>query len=92
MSRYTARTSDQRRMVFGFDPPLSEYFIQVYDSSGELAEDYNSSGMTMVPMPEPYNRPMSNSSIYEKVKELIDLSDFNKYKPQLDKMLLDLPF
>lgn len=79
-------------MVFGFDPPLSEYFIQVYDTSGELVEDYNSSGMTMVPMPSPYNLPMSNSSIYEKIKELADQPSFIKYKPQLDKLLLDLPF
>lgn len=89
--RYAATTKNGLEMAFGFDHPLSEYFVQVYDKNDDLILDFNSSGMSMVSKPE-CNVPLSNSRIYEKITELMCDKDQFKYRYELECILLDLPF
>ena len=42
MSRHSATTKDGLQMVIGYDRPLSEYFIQVYNENDELISDWSS--------------------------------------------------
>jgi hypothetical protein len=89
MSRFRATTKDNKEMAFGFDPPLSEYFVQVFDEDDELELDINSSGMSMC---GPRIAPQSNSKMYEHITGLMCERDFQRYKPELEAILLDLPF
>lgn len=89
--RYVATTKDGLKMAFGFDRPLSEYFLQIYDNNDDLILDFNSSGLSMVCAPE-CNKPLSNSAIYEKIVGFMCDKDQAKYQDQLECILLDLPF
>ncbi|MHA2068169.1 MAG: hypothetical protein ACXABY_27725 [Candidatus Thorarchaeota archaeon] len=89
MSRYHATTKDGKEMAFGYDRPMTEYFVNVYDEKGDLIEDTNSSGNSMV---AGYTVGKSNSTIYERLKELMDPTDWAKHSDKMDQLLLDLPF
>jgi hypothetical protein len=90
MSRHYARTKDNQEMVFGFDRPLQEYFVQVTDDNDELILDKNSSGQSMVAGGT--EKPNSNSTMYEAIKNLMRADDFEANKAKLDNILLDLTF
>ncbi len=89
--RHKARTKSGLEMAFGYDRPLQEYFVQVYDEQGDLALDYNSSGQSMVPVPE-CQKPLSNSKIYDLIVGLMDEISYNRHKQNLESILLDIPF
>lgn len=76
-------------MAFGYDRPLQEYFMQVFNKKDDLIIDINSSGMSMVPGPR---RPRSNSYIYEQIKGFMSDRDWKKNEKMLENLLLDLPF
>jgi len=40
MSRYFERLSDGKELVWGYDEPLKEYFIQLYKSPSDLVDEY----------------------------------------------------
>ena len=77
-------------MAFGYDRPLQEYFVQVYDEKDELLLDYNSNGFSMVSNPDCQKR-LSNTAMYELIVDLMDEKDFSRHSNNLEKILLDLP-
>jgi hypothetical protein len=88
MSRYSATTTDGLEMAFGYDRPLQEYFLCVYDESDELIADFSSSGNSMV-RPHP---PMSNSKILDLIRKTMCEQDRIRYTKHLDSIAMDLPF
>ena len=89
MSRYLATTKTGQDMAFGFDRPLQEYFMQVFDKDDELLVDANSSGNSMV---SSQCRPLSNSSIHQLLVDTMCDKDQAKYQGEFQALLLDLPF
>ena len=43
MSRYETQRNGQT-IAYGFDKPLSQYFLQVFDHAGELVSEENNRG------------------------------------------------
>ncbi len=39
MSRYVMKTDDGKELHYGFDMPLQEYFMQVFDDNGDPTEN-----------------------------------------------------
>ena len=90
MSRYVATTKDDHSMSFGYDRPLQEYFVQVYDEADDLVLDKNSSGQSMLPGQS--GKPSNNSEIYALIKELMHPQDWLRWYELVSNILLDLPF
>ncbi len=88
MSRYNAITTDGREMAFGYDRPLQEYFMCVYDEQDELIADFSSSGNSMVKR----HPAASNSKMHSMITQTMCNEDAVKYEPLLRNILLDLPF
>ena len=88
MSRYNAITKNGLEMAFGYDRPLQEYFLCVYDEKGELIADFSSSGNSMVRQ----HPPTSNSKMHSMISQTMCNEDAVKYEPLLRNILLDLPF
>jgi len=88
MSRYSATTTDGLEMAFGYDRPLQEYFLCVYDESDELIADFSSSGNSMVRN----HPPMSNYKILDLIRKTMCQQDQIKYAQHLDCVGMDLPF
>jgi hypothetical protein len=88
MSRYNAITTDGREMAFGYDRPLQEYFMCVYDEKGDLVADFSSSGNSMVRK----HPPASNSKMHSMITQTMCNEDAVKYEQLLQNIILDLPF
>ncbi len=94
MSRFTTEIEDGKKtLVWGFDRPMSEYFIQLIDNVTEEDEDVVfaiSNVFTLTPHPEHLDKERWSTG------ELVELlqKDFANKVPQehIDHMLLDLPF
>ena len=76
-------------MAFGFDKPLSEYFVNVYDIDDELILDLNSNGMSMV---TGKGKPIRNTDMYQTITNMMTEQDRCRYEKMLKNILLDLPF
>ena len=88
MSRYNAITKNGLEMAFGYDRPLQEYFLCVYDEQGELIADFSSSGNSMVKQ----HPPASNSKMWSMISQTMCDEDAVKYEKLLSNIMLDLPF
>jgi hypothetical protein len=88
MSRYNARTKDGKEMAFGYDYPLCEYFVQVYDENDDLIVDLNSSGASMV---KGQGQPVRNVDIHLYLMQNMEAKDWLKHNELCNKILLDLP-
>ncbi len=88
MSRHSATTKDGLEMIIGYDRPLSEYFIQVYDENDELISDWSSSGNSMIKN----HPPMSNSKMLSMIEQIMSDESQKLLAPQIRLLALDLPF
>jgi hypothetical protein len=88
MSRYDAITKGGLEMAFGYDRPLQEYFLCLYNDQGDLISDFSSSGNSMVRK----HPPASNSQMYTMISQTICDEDAVKYERLLQNIILDLPF
>jgi hypothetical protein len=95
MSRYSAELSNGRYIAWGYDRPLSEYFLIEYKSPEEIENEdddmvFNiSSHSTIIPHPEtPKQLDYANSEILELMK------GYGNAIPEEHKIAVsfDLPF
>ena len=88
MSRHSATTKDGLEMIIGYDRPLSEYFIQVYNENDELISDWSSSGNSMIKN----HPPMANSKMLSMIEQIMSDESQKLLAPQIRLLALDLPF
>ena len=88
MSRFSAKTKNNLKIVIGYDRPLSEYFVQVFDKDGELVQELTSYGRSCVKNHE----PLSNGKMLGIIKDLLCEEDLARLEPQLNCLAMDMPF
>jgi len=90
MSRYTKKIQSGETIVWGFDRPLSEYYLQLYDKEDKL--NFSISNYYTI---EPH--PKFPQKIKWSTGELLELIEKENYKEHIPKehlqyMIADLPF
>ena len=88
MSRFSVKTKNNLKIVIGYDRPLSEYFVQVFDKDGELVQELTSYGRSCVKNHE----PLSNGKMLEIIQDLLSEEDLARLEPQLNCLAMDMPF
>lgn len=94
MSRYTKKLKeDTQTLVWGFDRPMSEYFIQLFDDTETIGDGLVfsiSSVFTMVQHPDhPGKTKWGNGELLELIKK-----DYPNDIPSehIDALVMDIPF